>query len=133
MAKKIIRPLRSEADYDAALLEIEQHFDNEPKPGTSEADRFDLLALVIEDYEKKHWPIDPPDPIEAIRYRMELGGYSQSDLGRLLGSRQRASDILSRRRKLTMKMAWKLHPDWGIPAEELIRPPAAARRSARAN
>ena len=133
MAKKIIRPLRSEADYDAALLEIEQHFDNEPKPGTSEADRFDLLALVIEDYEKKHWPIDPPDPIEAIRYRMELGGYSQSDLGRLLGSRQRASDILSRRRKLTMKMAWKLHRDWGIPAEALIRPPAAARRSARAN
>src|ERR1700752_2216822 len=131
MAKKIIRPLRSEADYDAALLEIEQHFDNEPKPGTSEADRFDLLALVIEDYEAKNWPIDPPDPVDAIRYRMELDGYTQADLGRLLGSRQRASDILSRKRRLTMKMAWKLHRDWGIPAEALIRPQTAARARRR--
>jgi HTH-type transcriptional regulator/antitoxin HigA len=132
MAKKMIRPLRSEVDYETALTEIERYFGNEPKLGTAEADRFDLLALIIEDYEKKHWPIDPPDPVEAIQYRMEAGGYSQSDLGRLLGSRQRASDILSRRRKLTMKMAWKLHRDWGIPAEALIRPPTAARRTARA-
>jgi HTH-type transcriptional regulator/antitoxin HigA len=60
MAKKVIPPLRSEADYEAALDEIEQYFDNEPKPGSPEADRFDLLALVIEDYERKHWAIDPP-------------------------------------------------------------------------
>ncbi len=66
-AKKVIRPLRSEADYDAALDEIERYFDNEPKPGTPDADRFDLLALVIEDYERKRWPIDPPEPIDAIR------------------------------------------------------------------
>jgi len=83
MAKKIVRPLRSEADYEAALADIEQYFEKEPKVGTPEADRFDLLALVIEDYEKKHWPIDPPDPVEAIRHRMETGGLSQSDLGRL--------------------------------------------------
>src|SRR4051794_14364064 len=107
MAKKVIRPLRTETDYNAAVADIERYFDNEPKVGTDEADRFDLLALVIEDYEKKHWPIDPPDPVEAIRYRMEAGGFSQSDLGRLLGSRQRASDVLSRKRKLTMKMVWK--------------------------
>src|SRR5690242_10611563 len=122
MAKKLIRPLRSEADYDAALADIERYFENEPKPGTAEADRFDLLALVIEDYEKKHWPIEPPDPVTAIRYRMETGGYGQNDLGRLLGSRQRASDILTHKRRLTMQMAWKLHRQWGIPAEALIRP-----------
>jgi len=132
MAKKMIRPLRSEADYDAALEEIERYFESEPKPGTPEADRFDLLALVIEDYEKKHWPIQPPDPIDAIRYGMEIGGHSQADLGRLLGSRQRASDILARKRRLTMKMAWKLHCDWGIPAEALISPPPMRRRKSAA-
>jgi HTH-type transcriptional regulator/antitoxin HigA len=122
MAKKAIRPLRTRSDYEASLDEIESYVDNAPKPGTTEADRFDLLALVIEDYEKKHWPIDPPDPIEAIRYRMATGGFSQADLGRLIGSRQRASDILARKRRLTMQMAWKLHRDWGIPAEALIQP-----------
>ncbi|HWN51728.1 MAG TPA: XRE family transcriptional regulator [Xanthobacteraceae bacterium] len=131
MAKKMIRPLRSEADYDAALEEIERYFEDEPKPGTQEADRFDLLALIIEDYERKRWPIDPPDTIDAIRYRMETGGYTQADLGRLLGSRQRASDILTRKRALTMRMAWRLHREWGIPAEALITPPRTrARRSA---
>jgi HTH-type transcriptional regulator/antitoxin HigA len=129
-AKRPIRPLRSEADYEAALAEIENYFDKEPKPGTPPADRFDLLALVIEDYEAKHWPIDPPDPIEAIRYRMETGGFSQAELGRLLGSRQRASDILARKRRLTMQMAWKLHRDWNIPAEALIRPQSGQRRRA---
>jgi HTH-type transcriptional regulator/antitoxin HigA len=67
MAKNMIRPLRSESDYDVALEEIERYFENEPKPGTPEGDRFDLLALVIEDYERKHWPIDPPDAVDAIR------------------------------------------------------------------
>jgi HTH-type transcriptional regulator/antitoxin HigA len=131
MAKKVIRPLHSEADYDAALEEIERYFENEPKAGTPEADRFDLLALIVEDYERKHWPIEPPDTIDAIRYRMEIGGYTQADLGRLLGSRQRASDILTRKRPLTMRMAWKLHREWGIPAEALIAPPRMrARKSA---
>src|SRR5436190_22748465 len=120
MAKKVIRPLRSEAEYDAAIEEIERYFENEPKPATPEADRFDLLALVIEDYERKHWPIEPPDTIEAIRYCMEMAGFTQADLGRLLGSRQRASDILAGKRHVTMKMAWKLHREWGIPAEALI-------------
>jgi HTH-type transcriptional regulator/antitoxin HigA len=128
MAKKMIRPLRSEADYDAALKQIERDFESEPKPGTPEADRFDLLALIVEDYERKRWPIEPPDMIDAIRYRMETGGYTQADLGRLLGSRQRASDILTRRRALTMRMAWKLHRDWGIPAEALLAPPRTRGR-----
>src|SRR5437868_11306837 len=123
MAKKVtnpmikshmLRPLRSEADYDAAMEEIERYFEREPKPGTPQADRFDLLALIIEDYERKHWPINPPDAIDAIRYRMETGGYSQADLGRLLGSRQRASDILTGKRHVTINMVWKLHQEWGI-------------------
>ena len=94
MANTMIRPLRSEADYEAARDEIERFFDQEPAPGSPEADRFDLLALVIEDYERKRWPIEPPDAIDAIRYKMESGGHTQADLGRLLGSRQRASDSL---------------------------------------
>jgi HTH-type transcriptional regulator/antitoxin HigA len=123
-----VRPLRSEVDYDTALADIERYFDIEPKPGTPAADRFDLLALLIEDYENKRWPIEPPDPIEAIRWRMETAGYTQADLGRLIGSRQRASDILSRKRRLTIRMAWKLHREWGIPAEALIRPQSRSRR-----
>ena len=104
-----IRPLRTEADHDAALAAIEAFFDDEPDPGSPEADAFDLLALAIADYERRHWPIDPPDPVDAIRYRMETGGFSQADLERLLGSRQRASDILNRKRPLTLRMAKKLH------------------------
>ena len=131
MAKKMIRPIRTETEYDEAVDGIERYFDNEPKPGTPEADRFDLLALIVEDYERKRWPIEPPDTIDAIRYRMETGGYTQADLGRLLGSRQRASDILTRKRLLTMRMAWRLHREWGIPAEALLAPPPTrGRRSA---
>src|SRR5260370_14034880 len=129
-AQTMIRPLRTEADYDAALAEIERYFDKPPKLGTPAADRFDLLALVIEDYERKAWPIEPPSPVDAIRYRMETGGYTQADLGRLIGSRQRASDVLARKRRLTMGMAWKLHRQWGIPAEVLIRPQSRSRRRA---
>jgi HTH-type transcriptional regulator/antitoxin HigA len=129
-ASKMIRPLRSEADYDAALAAIERYFDKAPKRGTTAADRFDLLALVIEDYERRHWPIDPPYPVDAIRYRMATGGYTQADLGRLIGSRQRASDVLARKRRLTMQMAWKLHREWGIPAEALIRPQKGRRLAA---
>jgi len=131
-SNKPIRPLRNEADYEVALDAIERYFDDEPRPGTPEADRFDLLALVIEDYEKKRWPIEPPDPIDAIRYRMETGDFTQADLGRLIGSRQRASDILRRKRGITMQMAWALHRKWGIPAEALIRPPSRRRAGSRA-
>lgn len=131
MARKPIRPIRTEAEYEAALDEIERCFESEPAPGTSAADRFDLLALVIEDYERKHWPIDAPDPVEAIRYRMQTGGFTQTDLGRLLGSRQRASDILSRRRPVTLEMGWKLHREWGIPAEALLSPQVPASPAGR--
>src|SRR6202042_3705311 len=79
--------------------------------------------VTLSNYERKRWPIEPPDAIDAIRYRMERGGFTQADLGRLLGSRQRASDVLKGKRPLTMSMAWRLHREWGIPAEALIAPP----------
>jgi HTH-type transcriptional regulator/antitoxin HigA len=117
----------SEADYEWALGEIARYFDDPPKKGTPEADRFDLLAAVIEAYEAKHWPIEPADPIDAIRYRMETGGYTKADLAQLLGSRPRASEIMNRKRALTIPMAYKLHREWNIPAEALIRPYRLAR------
>jgi HTH-type transcriptional regulator / antitoxin HigA len=115
-----IRPIRTEADYDAALKEIEQYFENEPEPGSIEADRFDVLAALIGAYEQEHWPIDAPDAVSAIREVMALKNYTQSDLANLLGSRSRASEVLSRRRQLTMQQARRLHQAWRIPAESLL-------------
>lgn len=126
-ALKPLRPIRTEADYDAALGEIGRYFEREPKRGTPEADRFDLLAALIDAYEREHWPIDPPDPIAAIRYRMEQAGYRQADLAKIIGSRSRASEIMNRKRHLTLEMVWRLSRAWGIPAEALVKPYALAR------
>lgn len=115
-----IKPIRTEADYDAALRAIEKYFDRPPRKGTPEADRFDVLATLIEAYERKRWPIDPPAPVDAILYRMEIAGYTQADLARLLGSRSRASEVLSRKRPLTLAMIRKLSREWNIPADCLI-------------
>jgi HTH-type transcriptional regulator/antitoxin HigA len=119
---KDIRPLRSEADYDEALEAIEAYFIDEPEPGTPEADRFDLLALVVADYERRHWEIEPPDAPDILRAQMESKGLKQSDLAALLGSKSRASEILNRRRHLTLEQAWKLHKEWRLPTTALIRP-----------
>lgn len=115
-----VRPIRTEADYDEALAEIEQYFDNEPARGSPEADRFDVLAALIAAYENERWPIEPPAAVDAIRMVMEIRGYTQADLAALLGSRSRASEILSGKRKLTMDQARKLHKEWQVPAESLI-------------
>lgn len=115
-----IKPIRTEADYDAALRAIEKYFDRPPRKGTPGADRFDLLATLIEAYERKRWPIDPPSPVDAILYRMETAGYTQGDLARLLGSRSRASEVLNRKRPLTLAMIRKLSREWNIPADCLI-------------
>lgn len=117
-----VRPIRTEADYRWALNEIEKYFDTEPKRGTPEADRFEVLADLIEAYEARHWPIETADPVELIRYRMELGGLQAKDLAEVLGSKSRASEVLNRKRAITMDMARKLHEAWGIPADALIRP-----------
>ena len=117
-----IRPLRTEADYDWALAQIERYFTHQPALGTAEAKRFDVLAALIENYEAKHWPIEAPDAVEAIRACMEQSGYTQADLAALLGSRSRASEILGRLRSLTIEQACRLHREWHIPAESFIRP-----------
>jgi HTH-type transcriptional regulator/antitoxin HigA len=117
-----VRPIRNEADYRWAVAEIEQYFDKEPARGTPEADRFLVLGDLIEAYEAKHWPIEHADPVEMIEYRMELGGFQTKDLAEVLGSKSRASEILNRKRPITLEMARKLHDAWGIPAEVLIRP-----------
>ena len=122
-----IRPIRTEADYDWALAEIERYFADEPAPGTAEADRFDVLAALLQAYEDKVWPIDAPDPVSAIKEWMALYGHTQSDLATLLGSRSRASELLNGKIPLTMAMAYKLNDQWKIPPELLIRPVVLAK------
>lgn len=117
-----IRAIRTEADYDWALREIERYFDNQPEAGTPEADRFDVLAGLIKVYEDTHHPIAAPDPIETIKQWMEMRDLSQSDLAALLGSKPRASEILNRKRALTMEMVFKLNREWSIPADALVAP-----------
>ncbi|MBX3543226.1 MAG: helix-turn-helix domain-containing protein [Chelatococcus sp.] len=117
-----IRAINTEADYDWALAEVERYFLDEPRPGSPDADRFAVLSTLIEAYENKHWPIEPLDPVEMLLHTMEETGRTQSDLADLLGSRSRASEILNRKRAITMDMAHKLHEKWKIPAEVLIRP-----------
>ena len=121
-----IRPIETEADYDWALAEVERYFDDEPAVGTAEAARFSVLSALIGAYEDKRWPIEAPSALDAIKGAMELSGRTQAQLAELLGSRSRASEVLSRKRDLTMDQAWKLHTAWGIPAAVLIRPAAKA-------
>ncbi|MDR6955983.1 HTH-type transcriptional regulator/antitoxin HigA [Ancylobacter sp. 3268] len=117
-----IRPIKTEADYDWALKEIERYFDSEPEPGSDDADRFDILAALVERYEEAHYPIPKADPIELIRYVMETRGATQKDLAALLGSRSRASEVLNRKRSLSIEMIRTLSKEWSIPAEALIEP-----------
>ena len=118
-----IRPLHTEEDYKAALREVSAGFDNEPTPGTPEGDRFEILLTLIEAYEVKHYPIDLPDPVEAIKFRMDQAGLMPKDLVPAIGRLNRVYEILNRKRPLTLAMIWKLHEKFGIPAESLIQPP----------
>ena len=115
-----IRPIKTEADYQAALEEIERLF--EARPDTPEGDRLDVLTTLVEAYEEKHYPVPLPDPIEAIKYYMESRGLSRGDLEPYIGSRGRVSEILNRKRPLTIGMIRRLHSGLGIPAEVLIQP-----------
>lgn len=117
-----IRPIHSEEDYKAALGEVSAYFNNEPIPGTPDGDRFEVLLTLVEAYETKRYPIDLPDPIEAIKFRMEQAGLSPKDLVPAIGRLNRVYEILNRKRPLTLAMIWKLHEKFGIPAESLIRP-----------
>lgn len=115
-----LRPIRTEADHEEAIAEVERLWGS--PSGTPEGDRLDILATLIDVYEAKQHPIDPPDPIEAIRFRMEQQGLTRKDLEPIFGSRNRTSEVLNRRRSLSIEMIRKLHAQLGIPADVLIRP-----------
>jgi HTH-type transcriptional regulator/antitoxin HigA len=114
-----IKPIKTEADYEAALKEVERLF--EARSGTAEGDRLEVLTTLIEAYEDKHYPIPDPDPVEAIKYYMESRDLSRRDLEPYLGSRARVSEILNRRRPLSLEMIRSLNTGLGIPADVLIR------------
>ena len=122
-----IKPIRCEADYEAALIDFEQLWG--APSGTPEGDRLDVLVTLIDAYESEHHPTDPPDPIEAIKFRMEQQGLTRKDLEGILGSRSRIAEVLNRRRGLSIKMIRRLHEKLGISAEVLIRPSRAEAAS----
>src|SRR4029077_11396245 len=115
-----IRPIRSEADYRQALAEVEKLWGS--ADGTPEGDRLDVLAPLLDAYEAEHFPIDPPDPIEAIKFRMEQQGLTRKDLEPLIGTRTRVAEVLNGKRSLSIGMIRRLHDRLGISAEVLIRP-----------
>lgn len=123
-----IRPIRTEADYEAALEEIETLFG--AVSGTPEGDRLDVLTTLVAAYEDQHHPIEAPDPVEAIKYYMESRGLTRHDLEPYIGSRARVAEVLNRRRPLSLEMIRRLHVQLGIPADVLIRPYPTARSAA---
>ena len=118
-----IRPIRTDQDHRAALAEIKACW-GAPE-GTEESDRLEVLVALVELYEAKRWPVETDvkfDPIELLRYAIEELGHTQAELAKLLGSRSRASEVLSRRRALTVEMIHKVSEGWKIPAHLLVRP-----------
>ena len=115
-----IRPIKSEADYATALHELEQLW--EAKPDTPESDRLELLSILVEAFEREHYPIPPPDPIAAIEHCIENRGLTRRDLEPFIGSRARVSDVMARRRPLTLSMIRRLTVGLGIPTDVLIQP-----------
>jgi len=117
-----VKPIKTRKDYEATLKTVEGLMD--AKRGSPEGDRLDVLVTLVEAYEARHFPLDLPDPVAAIRFVMEQRGLSVKDLVPFIGQPNRVYEILSHKRPLTMAMAWKLHQGLGIPAESLIRPAA---------
>jgi len=114
-----LKLIKTKKDYQNALLRFETIFD--AKPGSAEGDELEVLGMLIDAYEKNHFPIALPDPIEAIKFRMEQLGYTQSDLANVVGLKSRASEILNRKRKLTLEMIRNLHDTLNIPTDVLIQ------------
>ena len=115
-----LKPIRTETDYESALAEVENLWG--AKSGTVNGDRLDVLVTLIEVYEAKQYPMDPPDPIEAIYFRMEQLGMTRKDLIPIIGNRGRVSEVLSRKRSLSIDMIRRLHSSLGISADVLIKP-----------
>lgn len=124
-----VYPLRTDADYRAALAEVERLMT--AAPGSPDEDRLDVLATLVDAYESRHFPIDPPDPIEAIRFRMEQQGLAPKDLEPFIGGRGRVSEVLNRKRPLTLAMIRRLAAGFGIAADVLIRSSPSVPRSAK--
>lgn len=117
-----IRPIRTEADYEAVLEEIALLMRDDPMLSTPEGDRLDVLTTLVQAYEAQHYPVLPPDPIEAIKFRMEQGGLTVADMKPYIGPPHRVYEVLSRKRALSLAMIRRLHTGLGIPAESLIGP-----------
>lgn len=115
-----LKPIRTESDYDEALADVERLWG--AKSGSPEGDRLDVLATLIDVYEAKYYHMDPPDPVEAIRFRMEQQGLTRKDLEPMIGPRNRVADVLNRKRSLSIDMIRQLHARLGISAEVLIQP-----------
>ncbi len=114
-----IKPIKTEKDYNKAMKRLELIFDS--KPGTKEGDELEILGILIDQYERENFPIGLPDPIEAIKFRMEQMGYNQTDLASIVGLKSRASEILNRKRKLSLEMIRQLHERLHIPTDVLIQ------------
>lgn len=115
-----IRPIHTEADHNATLKEISFLMESDPAPGTPDGDRLDILVTLVQAYEARHFPVGAPDPVEAIKFRMEQSGLSVKDLEPLIGKSNRVYEVLNRKRPLTLAMIRRLHSSLGIPAEVLI-------------
>jgi HTH-type transcriptional regulator / antitoxin HigA len=114
-----IKPIRTKKDYEQALARLEVIFDS--KKGTDKGDELEILGMLIENYENEKFPIGFPDPVEAIKFRMEQLGYNQNDLANVVGLKSRASEILNRKRKLSLEMIRQIHDRLNIPTEVLIQ------------
>jgi len=117
----MIKVIKTETEYEEALKEAEILVELDPKTGTEEGNRLELLTLLISNYEEYHFPLDIPNPIEAIRFRMEQQGLSQKDIIPYIGSRSKVSEVLNGKRPLSLKMIRALHRGLGIPAEVLLQ------------
>lgn len=115
-----LTPIRTEADYRAALKQAERYVDADPDPDSAEGAYFDALVTLIEAWEARHHPVPPPDPVEAIRFRMEQAGLTVKDLVPSIGQPNRVYEVLNRKHGLTLEMIRKLHRNLGIPAQSLI-------------
>ncbi len=113
-----IKPIKTKKDYEEALKQIDTLW--EAKPNTTRGDKLEVLVTLVEAYEQKNYPVGPPDPIESIKFRMEQMGLKQADLADAIGGKNRVSEVLNRKRKLTIKMARELHKRFNIPAESLL-------------
>ncbi len=118
-----IKPIKTDADYRATLEDVETLM--MAKPDSPEGDKLDVLVTLIEAYEAKHFPLELPDPVEAIKFEMARRGLAIKDLEPMIGKSNRVYEILNHKRSLSLKMIWKLHEGLGIPAESLIKPPPA--------